>query len=163
MVNHHEENWGTRLRRDRLEETKRNYVLFCPALRWYPKIDQLYRCIVSGQVFGGWKLRCHLRIYFPHPEQQTVLISDMGCETGWFIPYKVEQLANHIVKEFQLDPAALVWIEHYSPNVKKPTCSEFSQVTFDWKQRKASNPRWESISDADAQAFAGEALYLAEV
>lgn len=121
-------------------------------------IDQLYQCDILGQIFGIWPLQCRLRIYFPHPEQQTVVISDMGLEGGRFIPYQVEQLATLVADEFRLDPKLMSWIEHYSPHFKKPSCAEFNLVTFEWSDHEASHPQWQAISAFQASALAGERL-----
>lgn len=116
-------------------------------------IDQLYECQLPGEVFGTWMLQCRLRIFQPHPAIQTVVITDMGFELGWFIPYLVERLIETIVAEFQLDPQKLVWIEHYSPSFKKPTSADFSQVTIDWRDGVAVNPRWIELTPAMADRW----------
>lgn len=123
-------------------------------------VDQIYRCQLPGQVFGLWKLQCHLRIFQPHHEVQTVIVTDMGFEMGWFIPYLVEKLADQIVREFYLDPTKLVWIEHYTASFQKPTCADFSQVTFDWHNGQATNPQWTAIAPETAQALISEELFL---
>lgn len=121
-------------------------------------IDQPYRCKIPGQVFGVWQLECRLQIYFPHPEQQTVVISDMALATGSFIPYRVEHLANLIVEEFGLNPELVVWIEHYTSEFPKPSCTDFSKVIFDWVDGKATNPLWVPIFADVAQSLAGGKL-----
>ncbi len=113
-------------------------------------IDQLYQCQIPGEVFGLWTLQCRLRIFYPRPEIQTVVITDMGFEMGWFIPYLVERLMETIVTEFQLEPHKLIWIEHYTPSFKKPTSGDFSQVTVDWCEGVAVNPHWCAITPATA-------------
>lgn len=124
------------------------------------KIEQRYYCQIPGQIFGVWDLQCQLRIYYPHPELQTVIISDMCSETNWFIPYQVEFLINQIIHEFHLDPERLVWIEHYSSQIKKTSWADFSQVEFQWHTGKAINPTWKNIDQELAQSWAGEALHL---
>ncbi len=121
-------------------------------------VDQIYCCLMPGQLFGIWQLQCHLRIFQPHPEVQTVMITDMGFEMGWFIPYVVERLIEQVVNEFQLNPEKLIWIEHYTPHFKKPTCTDFSQVTFDWEDGRVSNPQWAAISSETAEVFMSEKL-----
>jgi hypothetical protein len=118
-------------------------------------IDQPYFCQMPGQVFGDWQLQCRLRIFQPHPytELQTVMITDMGFEMGWFIPYIVERLMDQVINEFQLDPVKVVWIEHYTPEFRKPTFDDFSQVTFEWQDGKAMNPKWFSITPQIAHAL----------
>lgn len=122
-------------------------------------IDQIYQCQMPGQVFGIWQLQCRLRIFQPHTEVQTVMITDMGFEMGRFIPYLVEKLVDQIVLEFHLDPAKLIWIEHYTPNFRKPDCADFNQVTFEWQNGQATHPQWHAIAAKAAQALAGEPLH----
>ena len=122
------------------------------------RIEQVYSCKVPGQLFGMWELQGYLRIYQPHPEQQTVIISDMGWASRWFIPYQVEYLIHSIVEEFQLHPASLVWIEHYSSEFRKPSPSTFNQVLFKWQANQATQLEWVSITAKTAQILAGEPL-----
>lgn len=121
-------------------------------------IDQIYCCQIPGEMFGLWNLQCHLQVFQPHPEVQTVIITNMGFEMGWFVPYVVERLIEQVVAEFNLNPGNLNWIEHYTPTFRKPTCADFSQVTFDWQDAQVINPHWEAISAATAEILAGTEL-----
>lgn len=122
-------------------------------------IDQIYSCRIAGQVFGAWNLKGHLRIFQPHAEVQTVLLTDMGFNMSWFVPYVTEELINRVVYEFDLDFADLVWIEHYTFQFRRPACSEFSQVTFDWQEGNARYPKWQAITPQVAQVLIGEDYY----
>jgi hypothetical protein len=124
-------------------------------------VDQLYQCNVLGQNAGIWTLRCHLRIVQQHSGQQIVILSDMGCETGWFIPYKLEQLATQIVQEFQLNPDRLVWIEHDLFYASRLSCTKFSQILFHWQNGRATNPQWYPLSDEWGSVSMGEMVQLA--
>ncbi|HEY9644264.1 MAG TPA: hypothetical protein V6C57_27465 [Coleofasciculaceae cyanobacterium] len=124
-------------------------------------VDQAYQCNVPGENSATWTIRCHLRIFQQHSGQQIVIMSDLGCETSWFIPYKLEQLATQIVKEFQLNPDRLVWIEHDLFYAGRSSGTKFSQVLFQWKAGKAINPQWYSLSDEWGAASIGEMLHLA--
>jgi len=126
-------------------------------------VDQIYHCQLPGQVFGIWYLQCHLRIFQPHSEVQTVMVTDMGFEMGWFIPYLVEKLVDQIVAEFRLDPARLIWIEHYTPTFRKPSCADFSQVTFVWHNGQATNPQWQEITPEVAQALTNNPFQLLKI
>lgn len=123
-------------------------------------VDQIYHCHLPGKVFGVWQLQCHLRIFQPHREVQTVMVTDMGFEMRWFIPYLVEELVDRIVREFHLDPAKLIWIEHYTSTFRKPSCADFSQVTFGWHNGRATNPQWNEIAPEMAQALISENLLV---
>lgn len=120
-------------------------------------IDQLYCCQLSDQVFGIEQLQCRLRIFKLHAEVQTVMITAMRFEMGWFIPYVVGRLIEQVVKKFSLDPAKLIWVEHYTPTFRKPTLADFSQVTFEWHDGQATNLRWAEIPPKTVQALINEA------
>jgi len=49
-------------------------------------------------------------------------------------------LVNQVVQAFHLDPVKLVWLEQY--------VSSYSQVTFEWKDRRATNPQWNAIAES---------------
>lgn len=121
-------------------------------------IDQIYQCQIPGQELGIWQVQCHLRIFQPHPGIQTVLINNMGFEIGWFIPYLVEQLVDQVVQEFHLDPAKLVWIEHYTPGFEASTGADFSQVTFDWQDGHPTHPQWQAIASETVQVLINQEL-----
>jgi len=125
-------------------------------------IDQTYYCQLPGQMSGTWQLQCHLCIFQSRSEVQTVtstdtvMITDMGFEMGWFIPYLIETLVNQIVSEFDLNPEKLVWIEHYSSDYRELNATDFSQVTFDWQNGKATNPQWTAITHRAVQELINE-------
>ncbi|MGA7938031.1 MAG: hypothetical protein WCA35_31065 [Kovacikia sp.] len=123
-------------------------------------IDQIYYCQMPGQVSGTWQLQCHLRIFRSHTNVHTVMITDMGFEIGWFNPSIIEKLVDQIVQEFQLDPAKLVWIEHYASDYRELSVADFSQVVFEWRKGKATNPQWLSIAPEVALALISEDLRL---
>ena len=123
-------------------------------------IDQFYTCQMSGEVSGTWQLQCRLRIFQARTNVNTVLITDTGFEIGWFNPFVVEKLVDQIVQEFHLNPAKLVWLEHYGSDDRELGAAGFSQVVFEWQNGKAMKPQWLSIAPDVAQALIGEDLRL---
>jgi hypothetical protein len=121
-------------------------------------IDQIYCCQMPGQVSETWQLQCHLRIFRARTNVHTVMITDMGFEIGWFNPFIIEKLVNQIVQEFELDPTKLVWLEHYASDYRELSVADFSQVVFEWRHGKATNPQWLSIAPEVAQALVTEDL-----
>lgn len=108
-------------------------------------IDQEYRWKGFGDGMGQWLSKCRLRILKPHPEQSIVIVSDLGRDTGTSITNCAEILATRIVQEYELDPACLMWVEHYPGDGSFPD-EEFALVSFDWNDRRAINPDWRHIS-----------------
>jgi len=120
--------------------------------------EQFYECHVTGQESAIWQLKCHLRIIYHQFGQQIAIVSVQNCEIGWFIPSQLELLATHIVRIFQLDPDHLIWIErdpHYS---SRPINTEYSEVSFDWYQGVATNPKWKAIANESVESISIEAL-----
>lgn len=128
-------------------------------------IDQIYHCQIPGQETGVWNLQCHLRIFQSASGAQTVVVTGMGFELGWFIPGVTERLIDQVVREFQLDPVRLVWIEHYDSDLelKESVCGDYSQVKFVWYQGKATCPRWTSIAPETVQTLTAGELQLASL
>jgi len=125
-------------------------------------VDQIYHCQILGQALEEWQLECRLRIFQPQPhiEVQTVMITDMGFELGWFIPHVAESLIEHIVSDFHLNPVKLVWVEHYTPDFRRSTWEDFSQVVFEWQKGKAGNLRWFPLPPQIALALFSEDFQL---
>jgi hypothetical protein len=142
--------------------TDRSVSIFTPLDTRNPmKItDQFYTCQMPGQGSSIWQLHCHLRIFRAHTNVHTVVISDMGFEIGWFNPVVIEKLVDQVVQEFHLDPANLVWLEHYASDERSLNDADFSQVAFEWQNGKATNPQWLSITSEVAQALTSKNLSL---
>jgi hypothetical protein len=86
------------------------------------------------------------------------MISDMGFEVGWFNPCVIEKMVDRIVQVFQLNPAQLIWLEHYAADDRKLSAAAFSQVAFQWQNGKATNPQWLTIDPEVAYALISEDL-----
>jgi hypothetical protein len=117
-----------------------------PSLKAVKLVDQIYNCHLPGHAFETWNIQCHLQIFQTHPDIQTVIISDMPFELGWFIPFVVERLIEQIVNKFNLNPRRLVWIENYRPSFTHDMGTDFSQIIFEWEQDQAKNLKWVHIS-----------------
>ncbi len=75
-------------------------------------VDQTYVWRGCGDRFGEWEFCCRLRIFDVHPELLIVIVSNLRCDNGTTITNCAEQLATNVVKDFNLDPRSLTWIEH---------------------------------------------------
>ncbi|MEY2977731.1 MAG: hypothetical protein RLZZ435_1870 [Cyanobacteriota bacterium] len=73
----------------------------------------------------------------------------MGFEMGWFIPNLMETLVNSVVREFNIDPQSLVWLEHYPVGdpqyYQELTSTGFSLVNFEWQSGLATKPNWVNV------------------
>ncbi len=119
-------------------------------------VDHLYQCHVFGQETDIWRLQCHLRIIYQQFGQQIAIVSPQNCEIGWFIESKTIKLATQIVREFQLNPECLVWIERDPHYASRPIGTEYSEIKFEWHQAIAFNPQWHPISNEDMELIIGK-------
>jgi|JFJP01.1.fsa_nt_gi hypothetical protein len=110
------------------------------------QLNMFYECHVTNQESGIWQLKCHLHIINLF-EQQIVIVSPQNCEIGWFITAQVEQLATHVVCDFDLDPTCLTWIEYDADYANRAIATKYSEIEFQWRKRVAKNPRWKGIAD----------------
>jgi len=118
-------------------------------------VDQVYTWTGFANGFGKWDSRCRIRIFRPHPEQIVVIASDLGEDSGTSITNCAEGLATLVVKDFALDPALVLWIEHYPYNRQEDPQTEFSRVQFAWNGGKATKARWSPMSQQEAEALCG--------
>jgi hypothetical protein len=122
-------------------------------------INLFYQCHVAGQDSEVWQLQCHLRIIYQSFGQQIVIVSPQNCEIGWFMPSQTEKLATQIIRDFQLNPSRLTWIEHDQNYASRESCTEYSEITFQWKQAIATNPHWQAISNELVGCLTAETDY----
>jgi hypothetical protein len=114
-------------------------------------IDQTYHWQGFGNGVGTWLSQCRIRVFQPHPEHTVVIASDLGGDNGTSITNCADHLASLVVQEFQLDPAALTWIEHLPDS-----SAAFSLVEFDWLGTIASFPRWSHLHPEQVEALVGQ-------
>ncbi|MBF2051348.1 MAG: hypothetical protein IGS54_28955 [Elainella sp. C42_A2020_010] len=121
-------------------------------------IDQGYRCYMHNRILGHWKLQCHLYIYFSHPEQQTIVISNLRLESGQFASFLMTHVVEQIIYDFKLNPDTTVWIEHYSGSQEQPIAHAFTHITFQWVDKHVQDLQRKLISHQQAQITSGESL-----
>lgn len=121
-------------------------------------VDQTFTWKGFGNGFGKWDSCCRIRIFQPHPEQQVVVVSDLGSNTGTSVTNCADGLATLVVGDFDLDPVLVLWIEHYPDLRWVDSSAEFSRVVFDWNGCQATYPRWSSLTRQEAEAFCGYTL-----
>ncbi|MGE5656854.1 MAG: hypothetical protein ACM37W_09570 [Actinomycetota bacterium] len=108
-------------------------------------IHQLPCYKVFTQGLGTGTLQYHVRLFSPHPPVQMAIFS-MKTGTDRRKPEEVEYLANQVVKEFELNPDFVVWIEQGLPQFEQFSTA-FNLVVFDWHTGQATNPRWLPIQE----------------
>ena len=130
----------------------------------------LYDGIYSWKGWGGrLKLgsgQCRLRIYdlrkrkekgVAHLKPIIVIISDLPDETDW-APTKMtvkscaSHIASNVVKEFNIDPNRMMWIEHYPEPPEKDLIrysrERFDLAEFTWHDLDATKTVWNPLPRA---------------
>ncbi|MTJ11143.1 hypothetical protein FJR11_00725 [Anabaena sp. UHCC 0187] len=110
-------------------------------------IHQISSHSAIQKVFGSEKHQYRLLIYSPYPQIQIVIFSKIKAKTGFLTMQDVQNLANLVVQEFELNPNFVVWIEHDFSQCEDLSAAAFSLVTFDWYHGQAVNPRWLPIHE----------------
>ncbi len=127
----------------------------------------LYDDIYSWKGWGG-KLKlgsgqCRLRMYdlrkksekgVAHLKPIIVVISDLPDETD-YAPTKMtvkscaSHIASNVIKEFDIDPHRMMWIEHYPEPAEKDNIrysrERFDLAEFTWHGRDATKAVWNPL------------------
>jgi len=129
----------------------------------------VYDDIYSWEGWGG-KLKlgrgeCRLRIFdlnqekgrcVAHMKPIIVVVSDLPRELSW-TPNQMtvkscgSHIATQVVREFNIDPDRMVWVEHYEgtpegENVLYPNEERFDEATFIWREDGALQKGWKPLS-----------------
>lgn len=126
------------------------------------QFDLLYQCHVTGQESTIWQLQCHLRI-FELFRQHVVIVSPQNCEIGWFFPAQIEKLATQIVRDFELDPDRLTWVEQDLNYRDRQIATEYSVIQFQWHQGVATKPEWRVIADNFMESSVSETFFYDKI
>jgi len=62
--------------------------------------------------FGGCNSKCHLSIYFNNNES-LVIATELESNLGTSIANDAKKLIKLVCQQFELNPQATMWIEHY--------------------------------------------------
>lgn len=102
--------------------------------------------LVSRKLFRSGEFDCEVLLYSPYPKLQMVIFLDKRAGSAHFTPEEMERIANFAVKEFNLSPAGIVWIE-YRLRQRDKFAGFFNLVKFDWYGGKPTNPRYLPIQE----------------
>lgn len=79
-------------------------------------------------------------IYSPNPTIKIVMISASNLPSAYFVSPSLVQLANQVVRKFELQPSQVIWIEQTFAKGKTPSCAGFNLIHFDWLDGQATSP-----------------------
>lgn len=94
---------------------------------------------------NGYPSRCKITIY---RNSQLVIASETG--EGMSVTNAAEIIATEVVKQYGLDHARMLYVEHYSADQRpKPYGESYDLVTFTWDKYGARNPDWRHLSTVE--------------
>lgn len=100
--------------------------------------------LLNFRATNGYPSQCNITIY---RDSQLVIASETG--EGMSVTNAAEIIATEVVKQYGLDPARMLYIEHY-PADQRPTYGEsYDLVTFIWDKYGARNPDWRHLPLAE--------------
>ncbi|BAZ18835.1 hypothetical protein NIES4071_107200 (plasmid) [Calothrix sp. NIES-4071] len=128
-------------------------------------ISTIYNWKGFGDGFGKWDSKCQLSIY-DTKNNTIVVVSDLGYGSGTSITNCAAQLCTLVVKDYNLNPEKLIWIEHYPKSSSRSFPESYDLVNFDVSILAPSrltrnnvlteveyvfnNPRWQSLLSGDS-------------
>ena len=94
---------------------------------------------------NGYPSSCDLTIY---REIQLVVVSETG--EGMSVTNAAETIATEIVRQYELDPQRLLYVEHYPESQRpSPYGESYDLVTFIWGDHGAYSPTWRHMPPAE--------------
>ncbi|WP_373497855.1 hypothetical protein [Desulfococcus sp.] len=129
----------------------------------------IYDDTYSWEGWGG-KLKlgsgqCRMKIFdldkgkrqgLAHLKPIIVVVSDLPRELSWTpnqmtVKSCASHIATHVVREFNIDPERMVWVEHYpatpeGDRVRYPVEERFDEATFTWREEGALQGGWKPLS-----------------
>jgi hypothetical protein len=113
-----------------------------------------YRSKTSFQMHYGylakWDSWCDVDVYSGGDKPALVIFTEVADNPGTSITNAIETIAAMVVKDYDLDPVATIFIEHYTYDPET-----FDKVEMPWTGDSYDNPKWTSIGIADVKAMKG--------
>jgi hypothetical protein len=115
------------------------------------------RCIRPGT--------CRIRIFPEHDDEMQaprvfVLATDLGDKnSGPIISVGVGEIASQVCLTYDIDPHALLFIEHYDDRwISHEDTEKFSLVHMDWNGARFVEACWQRLEKVEVEALIGEQL-----
>jgi len=99
--------------------------------------------IYTYKGYHGCDSKCGLAI-----NGNIVMVTEIEDNEGTSITNMAERLATQIIREFNIRPEKLIWIEHYPERGSKydPFLESFDLVSFEWTGKEYCRPSWKGIT-----------------
>ena len=97
------------------------------------------------QATNGFPSRCQITLY---RDIHLVIASETG--EGMSVTNAAEVIATEVVNRYGIDPARMLFIEHYPESQRpRPYGESYDLVTFTWDGKRATNPDWRHLPPAE--------------
>lgn len=94
---------------------------------------------------NGTNSSCDVTIY---REIQLVVVSETG--EGMSVTNAAEVIATEVVRQYEIDPKRMLFIEHYPESQRpKPYGESYDLVTFIWGKYGAYSPTWRHLPPSE--------------
>ena len=101
----------------------------------------------------GKPATCDLRVDRPN---HLVLVSEIQNNPGMSVTNAVVSLANQVIRDFELDPNKLVWLERYDARIYREEADQnYTLVRFTYEDGWLTDPRWEYLRTQEAKTYLG--------
>jgi hypothetical protein len=117
--------------------------------------------------YHGSPSQCRIRLY-EHASgdgRVVVIATELPSNPGTSITNRAEHLAGEVCRRYSLDPARLLWIEHYPDRrvlgrkLRDPLLEEhFDVVSFHREGAVFSKPKWTRLRREQVERLIGQAL-----
>lgn len=119
-----------------------------------PVVDSSY-AYEGLSATGG---RCRLRLYAVGAAA-VAIATELADNPGTSITNAAPIIAAQVARNFRIDPARLVWVEHYGPESYgvEGEPDRFARVTFSWEGQEARGSEWAHLPDEELAELLGVA------
>lgn len=125
-----------------------------------PVVASPYEIVTFTPLRDGRVISCGVWIasYGSYSKGTIVVLAEPYNYEGMSVTNAAEYIATEVVRRYSLNPDHVIWIEHYSGNLKwKDSGETFDLVTFDWSEENtARNPDWFHITRETAEGIIGK-------
>jgi hypothetical protein len=129
-----------------------------------PYVDRILH--YKAYPWQGFTSACRVRIFLAQPTlpelHSGVIVTELPENSGTSVTNAAETIATLVVRQYGLDPAHTVWVEHYpdrhplqarceqvydaNPDLPSIYDESFDLLTFEWDGEGAHHPKWTRIT-----------------
>ncbi len=107
----------------------------------------------------GWSRICRVQIFSPHPEQITVILSELSGADDIRLRNAIAEVLPVVVQDYRLNPEIVSWVEHYPENREASPDLEFWQIHPGWSGGSVAEAYWTLITEAQVESLIGQPFF----